>query len=238
MHTEVDVPNPIPRPHSGPIRGGIFTLEQKNNALAAPLQAVSQTNDQSTVLLVDPNNTLQERRIALGMQTATDAEVLSGLQEGDSLVVSDRAGLKSGRHVIPQVDRLGSISTRDEQIGELLEKAIMSRFSIRNPYFIVVHLPGADGHRSHQPGADAGGSVSHHQSARSCGGDLLFRHAAAGYRDRHHQSPGALLHAGLRHRSHGIAFAAGRKHHQGVLPARHQTRTPMSPSFPTLRWRI
>ena len=37
----------------------------------------------------------------------------------------------------------------------------MSRFSIRNPYFIVVDLPGADGHRRHQPRADAGGPISH-----------------------------------------------------------------------------
>ena len=29
---------------------------------------------------------------------------------------------------------------------------------------------------------------------------------------------------GARHRSHGVALAAGREHHQGVLPARHQRR--------------
>ena len=103
MHTEVDVPNPSHVLIPGLYAEASLTLQRKNSALALPLQAVSQTNDQGTVLLVDPNNTLQERKIALGLQTATDVEVLSGLNEGDRVVVSDRSGLKSGMHVKPQV---------------------------------------------------------------------------------------------------------------------------------------
>ena len=85
-----------------------LTLDRKNSALVLPLQAVSQSNDQATIFLVDPNNTLQERKITLGIQTATDAEVLSGLNEGDRVVVSDRSGLKAGMHVKPQDDRSSS----------------------------------------------------------------------------------------------------------------------------------
>ena len=79
-----------------------LTLERKNAALALPLQAVSHANGQATIILVDPNNTLQERKITIGMQTATDVEIVSGLNEGDRVVVSDRSGLKSGMHVKPQ----------------------------------------------------------------------------------------------------------------------------------------
>jgi hypothetical protein len=63
---------------------------------------VNQAGGQATILLVDPNSTLQERKITLGLETAADAEVLSGLNEGDRVVVSDRSGLKAGLRVKPQ----------------------------------------------------------------------------------------------------------------------------------------
>jgi hypothetical protein len=52
--------------------------------------------------MVDMNNRLQYRKIAIGLETASDAEVLSGLNEGDRVVVSDRSGLKAGAEVRPQ----------------------------------------------------------------------------------------------------------------------------------------
>ena len=105
MHTEVDVPNPSHVLMPGLYAEATLTLDRKNSALVLPLQAVNQDNDQATIFLVDPDNTLQERKITLGMQTATDAEVLSGLNEGDRVVVSDRSGLKAGLHVKPQDGR-------------------------------------------------------------------------------------------------------------------------------------
>jgi RND family efflux transporter MFP subunit len=103
MHTEVDVLNPSHVLMPGLYAEATLTLERNNDALVAPLQAVNQTGDQAMVFLVDSNDTLQERTISLGMQTATDVEVLSGLKEGDRVVVSDRSGLKAGLHVKPQV---------------------------------------------------------------------------------------------------------------------------------------
>ncbi len=38
----------------------------------------------------------------LGIETANDAEVTSGLNEGEQVVVSDRSGLKPGEKVHPQ----------------------------------------------------------------------------------------------------------------------------------------
>ena len=102
MHTEVDVLNPSHSLMPGLYAEATLTLERKNSALVLPLQAVNQAGDRATIFLVDPNNTLQERQIVLGLQTATDAEVLSGLNEGDRVVVSDRSALKAGMHVKPQ----------------------------------------------------------------------------------------------------------------------------------------
>jgi RND family efflux transporter MFP subunit len=102
MHTEVDVLNPAHVLMPGLYAEATLTLERKNSALVLPLQAVNQAGDQATIFLVDPNNTLQERKIVIGLQTATDAEVLSGLNEGDRVVISDRSALKAGMHVKPQ----------------------------------------------------------------------------------------------------------------------------------------
>jgi RND family efflux transporter MFP subunit len=102
MHTEVDVLNPSHALMPGLYAEAILTLERRNSALVVPLQAVNQAGGQATILLVDPNSTLQERKITLGLETAADAEVLSGLNEGDRVVVSDRSGLKAGLRVKPQ----------------------------------------------------------------------------------------------------------------------------------------
>jgi len=115
MHTEVDVLNPSHALMPGLYAEATLTLERKNSALVLPLQAVNQAGNQATIFLVDPNNTLQERKIALGLQTATDAEVLSGLNEGDRVVVSDRSGLKAGLHVKPQAIEVAQYETGTAQ---------------------------------------------------------------------------------------------------------------------------
>lgn len=102
MHTEVDVENPSHVLMSGLYADATLTLERKNEAVVVPLQAVTQTGSEATVFLVDANNRLQSRKITLGLQSPSDAEVSSGLNEGDRVVVSDRSGLKPGQEVRPQ----------------------------------------------------------------------------------------------------------------------------------------
>ena len=54
------------------------------------------------MFVVNANNTIEERKIDAGLQTADDIEILSGLDLGDRVVVSDRSGLKNGMQVSPQ----------------------------------------------------------------------------------------------------------------------------------------
>jgi RND family efflux transporter MFP subunit len=99
MHTEVDIPNADGKLIPGLYAEAILALDQKQNAIAVPLQAVSQDNNQATVYVVDGSGKLTNRPVALGIQTATDAEVVSGLQPGEMVVVSDRSSLKPGQQV-------------------------------------------------------------------------------------------------------------------------------------------
>jgi multidrug efflux pump subunit AcrA (membrane-fusion protein) len=55
------------------------------------------------VLIVDGNNKIQRRDVKLGLQNATYAEVLSGLQEGDMVILGEPSQYKTGEAVTPQV---------------------------------------------------------------------------------------------------------------------------------------
>jgi RND family efflux transporter MFP subunit len=103
MHTEVDVENPKRLLIPGMYADADLTLEHKEDIPTVPLQAVNHEDDKTTVFIVDANNQIQDRPVSLGLQTATDAEVLSGLDAGERVVVSDRSGLKAGERVNAQV---------------------------------------------------------------------------------------------------------------------------------------
>jgi len=102
MHTEVDVPNPERVMMPGLYAEAEVGLDQKDNVPTVPLQAVSHQGNKTTVFVVNRDGEVEERTVELGLQTTTDAEVLSGLSEGEQVVVSDRSGLKPGQRVHPQ----------------------------------------------------------------------------------------------------------------------------------------
>ncbi|HYB76795.1 MAG TPA: efflux RND transporter periplasmic adaptor subunit [Candidatus Bathyarchaeia archaeon] len=104
MHTEVDVPNPQHVLMPGLYADAILALEQRDNALVVPVQALNhEGNNQTSVYVVTSERELKDQPVELGLTTANDAEVVSGLKEGDKVVVSDRSGLKSGQKVQPQL---------------------------------------------------------------------------------------------------------------------------------------
>jgi RND family efflux transporter MFP subunit len=101
MHTEVDIANIDRKLVPGLYAEATLTLDKKNHALAVPLQAVNQNGDKATVAIVDRSGKLEIRNVTLGIQTANEAEVISGLREGELAVVSDRSSLKAGDQVHP-----------------------------------------------------------------------------------------------------------------------------------------
>ncbi|MCZ2150419.1 MAG: efflux RND transporter periplasmic adaptor subunit [Bryobacterales bacterium] len=112
MRTEVDVPN-----HSGALMPGLYaeatiTLDRRNGVLAVPLQAINREGDRTSVYLVGPSHTIEVRPVKLGIQTPSEAEVLSGIQAGEDVVVSDRGGLKPGQEVKPQLVDIGAARTQ------------------------------------------------------------------------------------------------------------------------------
>jgi RND family efflux transporter MFP subunit len=106
MHTEVDIQNKDGLLVPGLYAEATVVLEKLNDALAVPLQAVDHDGDASMVDVVGPSGKVETRQVKLGLQTATDAAVLAGLNPGEMIVVSDRSGLKAGQQVSPKVVEL------------------------------------------------------------------------------------------------------------------------------------
>jgi len=101
MHTEVNVPNPRGTLVPGLYAEATLTLNQTGNAVTVPIQAIDRAGDETSVMILQPDNSVQTRPVTLGIQTANYAEVASGLTPGERIVVSDRSGLKAGERVTP-----------------------------------------------------------------------------------------------------------------------------------------
>jgi len=115
MHTEVDVQNAKRVLVPGLFAEANIQLEHRDDALALPLQALNQANGQDSVDVVDSSNRVAIRSVTLGIRTDTAAEVLSGLEEGDMVIVSDRSSLKTGQAVRPKVIDLVQYQSQPDQ---------------------------------------------------------------------------------------------------------------------------
>ena len=80
----------------------ISRLSHNPAALVVPLQAIDHQGDQTSVMVVDPDNRIQIKQVTLGIQMPDYVDIASGLAAGQQVVVSDRSGLKAGQTVKPK----------------------------------------------------------------------------------------------------------------------------------------
>jgi RND family efflux transporter MFP subunit len=102
MTTEIDVPNPDYVLVPGMYATASLTLETRQDALTLPIEAVSRDGDRATVLKLDERDKLVEQPIEVGLEEPTRVEILSGLKEGDRVVIGGRNRLRPGDTVTPQ----------------------------------------------------------------------------------------------------------------------------------------
>jgi multidrug efflux pump subunit AcrA (membrane-fusion protein) len=103
MEAEVDVPNPDRALMPGMYGYATLRLDRRNDTLAVPVQAVTAHDTNPKVYAVNSWNKLEERLIVLGIETPHSMEVLSGIEEGDLVVVGNRANLRAGMEVEPKL---------------------------------------------------------------------------------------------------------------------------------------
>ena len=115
MDTEVDVPNADLVLIPGMYAEVTLTLSRRNSVLTIPITAVdvdaeaapkNEASDSPVagrVMVITPTSRVEVRKIDLGLETANQVEVRSGLNEGDMVVIGSRSGLQPGEEVKPQV---------------------------------------------------------------------------------------------------------------------------------------
>jgi RND family efflux transporter MFP subunit len=106
MMTEVDVPNPKLELVPGMYAYVSFPVMEKMNALAVPIQAVSREGNKAVAYCVSSDNRIEVRPVTIGIETRNQIEVLSGLSEGDWVVVGNTSQLRQGQVVAPKVVEL------------------------------------------------------------------------------------------------------------------------------------
>ena len=104
MHTEVQVPNPKYVLVPGMYASVKIPIHTADNVLVAPVQAVQLGQaGKGTVLVVGPENKLQSRNVNLGLQSPSQIEITSGLQEGDQIIYGSVQEFRQGEVVTPKL---------------------------------------------------------------------------------------------------------------------------------------
>jgi RND family efflux transporter MFP subunit len=103
METEVDFQNTAGKLMPGMFCEAYFVHNKKPNVLTVPLEAVNRAADPPVVLVVDSNNQVNTRAVKLGQEGSNFIEVVSGLKEGERVIVGNLNEFGPGQKVQPRV---------------------------------------------------------------------------------------------------------------------------------------
>jgi RND family efflux transporter MFP subunit len=120
MQVEVDVPNPNNKLTPGMYADVALRVQDDPNALTVRPQAIirgeeGQAEGKSTVLFVDAQNHVEEREIRTGIEGPDRIQVLSGLNEGDRVIVGNLNKYWPGQHVDPKLSAMADEKYSDER---------------------------------------------------------------------------------------------------------------------------
>jgi multidrug efflux pump subunit AcrA (membrane-fusion protein) len=76
-------------------------FDERPQTLAVPIEAVPA--GAKSVLVVNSAQRLEERPVTLGLETSARYEVLRGLNEGELVMIGNRAQLAPGQKVEPRI---------------------------------------------------------------------------------------------------------------------------------------
>jgi RND family efflux transporter MFP subunit len=114
METEIDFENKNGQLMPGMYAETVLQLAQKKDSLLIPLEAVARDQGEARVLVVNAQNAVEERTITLGMQGKRRVEVLSGLKEGECVIIGNQSQFRNGEKVTmkeirePAIDEEGA----------------------------------------------------------------------------------------------------------------------------------
>ena len=104
MHAEVEVPNSSYELVPGMYASVEIPLRKAARVLAVPTQVVQPAEqNKGTVLVVNDSSQIERRNVILGMQTATEIEIVSGLKENDRVIFGSQGQYQPGQRVAPKL---------------------------------------------------------------------------------------------------------------------------------------
>jgi len=99
MMTEVDVVNSNLQLVPGMYAYVSFPIVEKKNVLTVPVQAISREQNKAIAYCVNRENRIEVRPVTIGTETRDQIEILTGLSEGDQVVVGNISQLRDGQTV-------------------------------------------------------------------------------------------------------------------------------------------
>jgi RND family efflux transporter MFP subunit len=102
METEIDFDNREGQLIPGMYAESRLSLREKKDALTIPLEAVTRNGNDATVLAVDAQNIVEERHVRLGLEDEKRVEVISGLTDGDRVIIGNRSEFHNGQKIQPK----------------------------------------------------------------------------------------------------------------------------------------
>jgi len=80
-------------------------VDRHEKALAVPTEAITDAK-KPIVYVIGHNDQIEERLVQIGLEMPDKYEVISGLEEGDMVVIGNHAGLIPGEKVEPKLAQL------------------------------------------------------------------------------------------------------------------------------------
>ena len=123
METEVDVENKDLSIAPGMYANTLLQLGHVTNVVTIPVEALVLNGQQETVYVLDDSNRIHIRNVAVGLQGSKLAEITSGLNPGDRVVVGGQDKYQEGEEVSPLLTASPASETVQESGGMIDMKA-------------------------------------------------------------------------------------------------------------------
>jgi RND family efflux transporter MFP subunit len=123
METEVDVENRDLSIAPGMYANTLLQLGHVTNVVTIPVEALVLNGQQETIYVLDDSNRIHIRNVAVGLQGSKLAEISSGLNPGDRVVVGGQDKYQEGEEVSPLLTASPASETVQESGGMIDMKA-------------------------------------------------------------------------------------------------------------------
>jgi RND family efflux transporter MFP subunit len=114
MQVEIDVPNPNYHLQPGMYADVVLAAGRQANVLTVPINAIQRNQNTTTVLLVDAQDRVQRRMVQVGAEDSNKVEILSGLSEGDRIIIGNLGSYREGELVRPRESAPMTVGTEAE----------------------------------------------------------------------------------------------------------------------------